>query len=290
MSGDAIALCLAGRISAEVALARLLLDGTSPKQVALRVAEFRDDGNQHWHQLAKLVANGRDGMAAVSALVHVAGADHTTSAVNGPAAVAHIAALFDRAVAVAPVASVAAHSLNNPAILDAATGELLEWLASEHLVGPQSDVLDLGCGIGRVGGALAPLCASVLGLDVSAGMLDAARQRHAGIGNLRFQHTDGLGLADLTAASFDLILAVDSFPYLVQAGGAVAERHVADAAGLLRPGGALAILNLSYRGDEAADRADAARWAAEHRLTVTSCGEHPFRLWDAAAFVLRKSG
>ena len=38
---------------------------------------------------------------------------------------------------------------------------------------------------------------------------------------------------------------MDSFPYLMQAG--VAERHVAEAARMLRPGGALAILNLSYR-------------------------------------------
>jgi SAM-dependent methyltransferase len=288
MSDDAVALCLAGRISAEVALARLLLDGTTPERVARHVAECRDDGNRHWHRLAALVAAGRDGMAAVSALVHVAGADHTTSAGDAPEAIARIAALFDRAVAVAPLASVAAYSLDNPAILDAATGELLAWLVGEGLVGPQSDVLDLGCGIGRVGAALAPICASVLGLDVSPGMLEEARQRHAGIGNLRFQHTGGLGLPDLPAASFDLILAVDSFPYLVQAGGNVAERHVADAARLLRPGGALAILNLSYRGDDEADRADVASWAALHKLTVTSCGNHPFRLWDATAFVLRK--
>jgi SAM-dependent methyltransferase len=287
MSDDAVALCLAGRISAEVALARLLLDGTAPDKVALHVAECRNEGNQNWRRLASLVAGGRNGMAAVSALVHVAGADHTASVGDAPEVIARIAALFDRAVAVAPLASVAAYSLDDPAILDAATGELLAWLVGEGLVTTQSDVLDLGCGIGRVGAALAPICASVLGLDVSPGMLEAARQRHAGIGNLRFQHTDGLGLPDLPASSFDLLLAVDSFPYLVQAGASVVECHVTDAARLLRPSGALAILNLSYRGDEKADRADVVRWAAQHRLTVTSCN-HPFNLWDAAAFVLRK--
>ena len=40
-----------------------------------------------------------------------------------------------------------------------------------------------------------------------------------------------------------------------------AARHVADAARILRPGGALAILNLSYRNDEALDLADATSWA-----------------------------
>ena len=103
----------------------------------------------------------------------------------------------------------------------------------------------------------------------------------------RFDTTPGTGLAG-PAAAFDLILAVDSFPYLVAAGGDVADRHLADAARLLRPGGALAILNLSYRGDPGLDRADAARWAAEGGWTLAADGGAPFALWDGLAFLLRR--
>ncbi|MCP5672141.1 hypothetical protein NL286_27940, partial [Klebsiella pneumoniae] len=77
--------------------------------------------------------------------------------------------------------------------------------------------------------------------------------------------------------AFDLVLAVDSFPYLMQAG--VAEAHVAGAARALRPGGALAVLNLSYRGDPALDRADAARCAGGAGLALEVAGATPFELW-----------
>jgi len=56
----------------------------------------------------------------------------------------------------------------------------------------------------------------------------------------------------------------------------------------MRPGGVLAILNLSYRGDPAADRADAKHWAAGYGFRLTRNGEAPFALWDGTAFVLRR--
>ncbi len=62
---------------------------------------------------------------------------------------------------------------------------------------------------------------------------------------------------------------------------------MADFARLLRPGGALAILNLSYR-DPATDRADARAWAAPHGLTLLQAGETPFALWDGRAFLWRR--
>ena len=51
---------------------------------------------------------------------------------------------------------------------------------------------------------------------------------------------------------------------------------------------AFTILNLSYRGDMEADRADAARWAAAGGWTVAVDGAAPFTLWDGAAFLLRR--
>ena len=75
-----------------------------------------------------------------------------------------------------PEASVALYSLGDPAILAAATEEIVAWLVAERLLPADADVLDLGCGIGRVGG-VAPRCRSVLGLDVSAGMVAEATRR-----------------------------------------------------------------------------------------------------------------
>ena len=85
--------------------------------------------------------------------------------------------------------------------------------------------------------------------------------------------------------SLDLVLAVDSFPYIVRLGQAVVARHVAGAVRALRPGGALVVLNLSYDGDATAE---ARRWAAAHGLVLEVAGERPFALWDGRAYVLRR--
>ena len=204
---------------------------------------------------------------------------------HGEAALDAIRRMFDRAVARAPEASVAAYSLNDPAILAAATSEVVVWLNATGLLSPAFDVLDLGCGIGRVAAAIAPRVRSVLGVDVSAAMIAEAEQRCTAA-NVRFETVDGTGLNHLSPESADVVLAVDSVPYLLQA--EVAEAHMCDIARVVRPGGTLAILNLSYRNDPAQDSADLARWARTYGLLVEADGVAPFKIWDARAFIIRK--
>lgn len=270
---DPVRLCLAGAISPEVALARLVLGGLGAAAIAARL-----DACPGAAGLRALLAARREGIDRLAAMLAACGLDHAAGAT--PAA---LGAMFDRAVAAAPASSVAAYALGDEATLGRATQEVVLWLEGTGLVGPAHDVLDLGCGIGRVAAALGERVRSVTGTDVSAGMVAEARRRHGARPGLRFVATDGRGIA-AASASLDLVLAVDAFPYLVQAG--VAEAHVADAARCLRTGGALVILNLSYRG-EAADRADARRWTG-HGFDLTVAGARPFALWDGVAWVLRR--
>lgn len=80
------------------------------------------------------------------------------------------------------------------------------------------------------------------------------------------------------------MLAVDSFPYLVRAG--VLEPQLAEFARVLRPGGDLLVFNWSYRGDEAADAAEA---AGAPGFTCLRSSERPFKIWDATGFHLRRT-
>jgi SAM-dependent methyltransferase len=202
--------------------------------------------------------------------------------------IAAIRTQFDRAVALAPEASVALYSLGSVDVLDRATAEIVMRLDEWGLLGPPVRVLDIGCGIGRIERALASRVGAIVGIDLSPAMIAEARSRCAGLANVALAACSGADLADFAGRQFGLVLAVDSFPYMVAADPAIAARHVADAAGLLVCGGAVVILNYSYRGDLDADRADVARIAAAAGLEIERSGTRDFTLWDGTTFVLRK--
>jgi SAM-dependent methyltransferase len=201
-------------------------------------------------------------------------------------AVAAIREQFDRAVAVAPEASVALYSLGSADILDRATTEIATCLAQWGLLRPDATVLDIGCGIGRIERVLAPLVGTITAIDVSTGMIEEARRRCRDLANVAFEQCGGRDLAAFRERSFDLVLAVDSFPYLFAADPEIAAQHLRDAARVLRPGGAVVILNFSYRGDEEADRRDIERLAGINGFTIIRAGTRDFTLWDGLSFRL----
>ena len=273
---QAVTDCLSGAISAQVAVARMLLGGAGAAAIQSAVEGARPEPlTPQWEALAALLKGRAAGLDTLAAEIRQTGSDH--AAMGG---LDGIAAFFDRAVTHSPEAGVALYSLGDPAILAAATAEIVAWLTAQDLLRPDSEVLDFGCGIGRVAAVLAPHCRSVLALDVSRGMVAEARRRHPGQPGLRFEHTDG---QEVPPGPFDLVLLVDSMPYVLQAG--LADRIVAGAMAALRPGGALAVFNLSYGRSDSQDRADAQRWAASHGRTVAS--SRPFTLWDGTAYVWR---
>jgi SAM-dependent methyltransferase len=280
---------MAGVISPEVAISRLLLGHVTGDGIAMLLEQWRSEAPaSRWQAFTALLGSRRLELERLSAEVVREGSNHARPATDPIAGAAEIAGFFDRAVANSPEASVALYSLGDPAILAAATEEILTWLDAHGLLREGADVLDLGCGIGRLAAALASRVRSVLGLDVSEGMLAQARARCAPWPHVRFEHTAGQDLDNLATSSLDLVLAVDSFPYIVRLGPAVVVRHVAGVARALRPGGILVVLNLSYGRDAAADLSEARDWAAAHDLALEVAGEQPFTLWDGRAYVLRR--
>jgi SAM-dependent methyltransferase len=283
---EPLARCARGESPANVALMLALIEATDPDEVeAALAAALAQAGGAAAERLAAALAALRanpDAFALTKAVL--ADVEHGGEAASAQEGIARWVAVFDRAAAISPEAGVALYSLGSPELLRAATDEIVATMSAWGLLGPDRVALDIGCGSGRMEEALAPHLRAVVGLDVSLRMLAVARRRCPG--NVLLARGSGRDLAAFGDGSFDLVLAVDSFPYLVQAGPDLAARHVAEAFRVLRPGGDLLILNFSYRGPEA-DR-DLAAFAAEAGLMVRRAGERPFALWDAAAFHLAK--
>ena len=272
---DPISACLRGEISPEVAIARLVLNGETAAAIQRRL-QGATDRNGYWTILDRLTTPAI--INRLRRMIDTAQVHH-----DGTATPARIAAQFDRAMAASPEASVAMYSLGDPAILGAATTEIISWLNQNRLINPSYAVLDLGCGIGRVAAALAGQVRFVHGVDVSPAMVREAKHRCAALPNATFALTAGTDLAAYADAMFDLILAVDTFPYLVQAG--LADKHVAESRRVLRPSGSLVVMNLSYRGDPGLDNLDAEIWARSHGFTIQHHDPRPFRLWDASCWI-----
>lgn len=249
---------------------------TSP-QIELIRRLFAGEALPEHGPVAALAAAHPEGVARARALV--------AAGLDAPASAEATRALFDRLAAEAPEAGVALYSLGDPALLAAATAELVAVIDRwAPLRGAR--VLDFGCGIGRVAEAMAERGAWVTGIDISPGMIAEATRRAGGRDGLEYRCGDVDALAGLEASGFDLVLAADSLPYLIAAG--TAERFVAAAARLLRPGGRLIVFNWSYRGDVAADLRDAGALAAAHGFALVRAGDTPFEIWDAAGWLLER--
>lgn len=286
--------CARGDTPPNVVLMQLLAEAAEPSQVKAALAcvrEAADDiGSAAAAPLSAMLALAPSITRSYEIVKAVLGSvDHDMTACSPDQAVAQWAAAFDRAARLSPEGSVALYALGDPDLLRAATGEVIETMRVWSLLGPERAVLEIGCGIGRFPAALASEVGQVIGVDISGAMIAAAQKRCAGLRNVHVLQSSGKDLAAFPDASLDLVFAADSFPYLVQSGMSLVEKHFAEAARVLRPSGHLLILNFSYRGDLAADRADIARLASDTSFAVLRDGTRDFRLWDGVAFLFAKT-
>ena len=276
---------LDAEISAEIALMHFLI-GLGAAERLIPVLEGLRASAPQQEEIARLVQIAIANRAGLSQAAAVITAGVTTPPPSGAEAIATVRAQYDRAVAAAPEAAVALYSLGSAEILDQATREIVAQLTEWHLLGNDRDVLDIGCGIGRIEKAVAAKVRRITGIDISAEMLAEAQRRCAGLSNVIFLQTSGRNLTMLDGNAYDLVLAIDCFPYLVAAG--TAAQHVFDAARLLRPAGSLLILNFSYRGDISADLRDLNQFAEGTSLKIVRGGTRDFALWDGISFLLQR--
>lgn len=277
---------LAGETSTGLAIAALAMAADDPAEVPALLSRLAAT-DPRLAALSDLAARHPDAPAAIRAVLEAV--DHRPDPGAGAEAVmARLAAGFDRAVAVDPSISVALYSLGDEARLAETTAEVVGWLDGAGLVAGDRPVLEIGCGIGRFAPAVAARGLGYLGLDIAPGMVEKARSRTAGLPGVSFRVGSGHDLSAVPDGSVGLVLAVDSFPYLVQAGGEIPVRCIQECARVLAPGAPAVVLNWSYRGDLPGDVAEADALAGRVGLRLETAGARPFRGWDGAAFVLRK--
>ena len=281
-----------GKLSAPVTLMQLLIETENADAVREVVSDFADssaDSNaqRRARDLHHLMQTNRAGCERIAAMLR-ADVDSPDPARTVEEGIAFCERLFDWSVQQSEEASVALYSLGNPDLLEQATAEIVSQLRQWDLLTNESNVLDIGCGIGRLLVALAPNVRRAVGIDVSAEMVKAAQRRCEGYENVSVIKGDGHGLGAVADDQFELIVAVDSFPYLRQSGYALVQTFVADSARALKSGGQLVILNYSYSENEETDASEIRDLAAENGLTAVELGGRPFQLWDGVAFRLRK--
>jgi ubiquinone/menaquinone biosynthesis C-methylase UbiE len=237
--------------------------------------------------MQRLFRENREGCTCIARMLR-SGVNAGALASSPEDRLASIAELFNWAVQQSQEASVALYSLGSLQLLQTATAEVIALFDRWKVLGRERIVLQVGCGIGRFEAALASRVREAHGIDIAPGMVEAARRRCTGIENVCLQVGSGHDLAPFGPGMFDLVYAVDTCPYLYQAGSTLLERHFAEVARVLKPGGDFVILNFTYRGDPEADMMDVQMLARKHGFEIIVNGSCPLKLWDGRAWWLRQ--
>lgn len=286
-------------IAVSVALTRLLLEHQNThaaeraiddalQRTAATDSRDTDEERRRLFAMRKLLRANRERCEWITQ-VRRTGLDTAEGASSPDDVIGRCERLFDWAVEQSEEGSVAAYTLGDPRLFARATAEVVAELTTLGVLGRDRDTLEIGCGIGRMQRALASLVREAYGVDISAGMITAARRRCAGLDNVHFERCSGRDLASLGTHRFHLVYAIDSFPYIQRAGWAAVEHYMADVARVLTPGGDVVIFNYSYRGDLDTDRRDMITLARARGFDVFVNGEGRLRTWDGALFHLRLS-
>ncbi len=123
----------------------------------------------------------------------------------------------------------------------------------EELLHDEQDVLDIGCGIGRMDGFVAPHVRSLVGIDVSGEMVRKAAERLASLDNVRFVEGDGWTLQPLGDATLGLVISHICFQHMPRR---VVSSYFAEVSRVLRTGGDFVFQMPEANADSPADPPD----------------------------------
>ena len=128
-----------------------------------------------------------------------------------------------------------------------ATGEeTLRFLQDTVGIGKEDVVLEIGCGVGRVGKIVAPLCRKWIGCDVASNMLSLTAQRLKGLPNVELVEISGYNLSGVVDASVDVVYSTVVFMHLESWDR---YNYISEAFRVLRPKGRIYVDNINLCTD-----------------------------------------
>jgi ubiquinone/menaquinone biosynthesis C-methylase UbiE len=110
----------------------------------------------------------------------------------------------------------------------------VEILEKSVGVKPTDTILEIGCGVGRVGKALSPLCHKWIGTDISGQMISYAGERLAGLDNIELVELGATGLREIPSESVDVVYCTVVFMHLLEWDR---YKYVEESFRVLKPGG-----------------------------------------------------
>jgi SAM-dependent methyltransferase len=134
-----------------------------------------------------------------------------------------------------------------------------------RFLGPDTRVLDIGCGTGRVMEHLAPWCREVHGIDISAEMIDRGRQRLGHLPGVHFHHGNGYDLAGFQDGSFEVVYSIVALQHMPRT---VAYNYLLESHRVLGQGGVLWAYVPNLLRDDA--------FAAFHHFSQPWFVSHPY--------------
>lgn len=132
------------------------------------------------------------------------------------------------------------------AVFEASGSGTSAFLFENVGIAPTDVVLEIGCGVGRVGKHIAPRCRRWIGADVSPNMLKFAAERLRDFQNVEFVELSGNDLRPIADGSIDVVYCTVVFMHLESWDR---YSYVEEAFRVLRPGGKLYVDNVNLCSD-----------------------------------------